>query len=87
MQMFVFENLESGKIVSIDAVNVSKARLDLGDEWHLAPLVPRSAMQSLFDATVAAERAANLGDATKLKAAKQLKVRRETLAQILARIM
>jgi hypothetical protein len=86
MQMYVFEN-ESGKITSTDAANEPQARLDLGDDWHLARLVPHSEVRALFNKAVADERTANLGDATKLKAAKHLKARRETLAQILARLM
>lgn len=82
--MFIFENMESREIASTDAVNESKARLDLGEKWHLARLVPHSDAQKLFNETVAGERAANLKNAPD---AKQLKTRRETLALIVARLM
>jgi len=84
MPMFIFENVETREIASIDAVNEPKARLDLGDKWHLARLVPHANAQRLFDETVADEKTANLNSEP---AAKQLKARREVLAHVVARLM
>jgi hypothetical protein len=87
MPMFIFENLESRKIASADAVNRAQAQLDLGDEWHVPPafvrLVPHSEVRKLFDEAVSDEREANRKNSPD---AKQLKARREALAQIVARL-
>lgn len=83
MSMYIFEDAKSGEIRSIDAINESKARVDLGEKWHLARLVPHADAQAPFDEAVVESGAANLNNAPN---GEQLKTRRETLARIVARL-